>query len=89
MCERKLTVFVAAGIVAIHIIGNGDETYVVLPEQHLREVASLQIVTANTAHVLDKNCGDLACFNVFHQLFPCRTVEIAARPAVISVMNAA
>ena len=70
--------FIAAGIVAVHIVGNSDETYIVLPEQHLREVAGLQVVAANTAHVLDKNRDDLACFNVFHQLFPCRTVEIAA-----------
>ena len=59
-----------------------------LPEEYLCVKAGLQIVTPRPAHILDNDMGHLACFNVRHQLFPCRTLEIAAAPSIISIVAA-
>ena len=59
-----------------------------LPEEYFCIVAGLKVLAAKTAYVLDENRCDLAFLNIAHQLLPCRTVEIAARPAVIGVVYA-
>ena len=79
---------VAVLILAVDVVGNGDEADVMLPEEYFCIVAGLKVLAAKTAHVLDENRCDLAFLNIAHQLLPCRTVEIAARPAVIGVVYA-
>ena len=61
----------------------------VLPEEHLRVKAVLQIITTRPAHILDDHMGNLARLNVCDKLFPCRTLKIAAAPAVVGIMVAA
>ena len=79
---------IAVLVVAVHAVGNGDKVDAVLPEEYLRVKAGLQIVAPRPAHIFDDHMGNLACFNVRHQLFPCRTLEIAAAPSIISIVAA-
>ena len=82
---RKL---VAVLVITVHAVGNGNKVDAMLPEEYLRVKAGLQIVTPRPAHILDNDMGHLACFNVRHQLFPCRTLEIAAAPSIIGIVAA-
>ena len=77
---------IAALILAVHIVGNGDEMDAMLPKKYFRIETSLQIVATDPAHVLDQYCCDLSGFDVRHQLFPCGPVEVAAAPPVIRIM---
>ena len=82
---RKL---VAVLVITVHAVGNGNKVDAMLPEEYLCVKAGLQIVTPRPAHILDNDMGHLACFNVRHQLFPCRTLEIAAAPSIIGIVAA-
>ena len=82
---RKL---VAVLVVAVHAVGDGHKVDAVLPEEYLRVKAGLQIITTRPTHVLDNDMGYLTCLNVRHQLFPCRTLKIAAAPAIIGIVAA-
>ena len=82
---RKL---VAVLVIAVHAVGDGSKVDTVLPEEYLRVKSGLQIVAPCPAHILDNDMGHLACFNVRHQLFPCRTLEIAAAPSIIGIVAA-
>ena len=73
-------------VIAVHAVGDGDKVDAVLSEKHLCVKAGLQIVTPRPAHILDDHMGNLACFNVCNELFPCRTFEIAAAPAVVRIV---
>ena len=79
---------VAVLVVAVHAVGDGDRVNAVLPEEHLRVKAVLQIITTRPAHILDDHMGNLARLNVCDKLFPCRTLKIAAAPAVVGIMVA-
>lgn len=80
--------FIAVLVIAVHAVGDGNKVNAVLPEEYLRVKSGLQIVTPRPAHILDNDMGHLACFNVRHQLFPCRTLEIAAAPSIIGIVAA-
>ena len=82
---RKL---VAVLVITVHAVGNGNKVDAMLPEEYLCVKAGLQIVTPRPAHILDNDMGHLACFNVRHQLFPCRTLEIAAAPSILGIVAA-
>ena len=82
---RKL---VAVLVITVHTVGNRHKVDAVLPEEHLRVKAGLQIITARPTHVLDNDMGYLSGLNVRHQPFPCRPFKIAAAPSVIGVMAA-
>ena len=60
----------------------------VLPEEYLRVKPGLQIVTPRPAHILDDHMGNLARLNICDELLPCRTLEIAAAPAVVGIVTA-
>ena len=62
---------------------------VMLPENDLCIISRLQVFAAHAAHVFYDHSADLFRFNVPDQLLPGGAFKIAARPAVISVMNAA
>ena len=80
--------FIAVLIIAVHAVGDSNKVDAVLPEKHLRVKAGLQIVTPRPAHILDDHMGNLARFNVCNELFPCRTLKIAAAPAVVRIVPA-
>ena len=77
---------IAVLVVAVHAVGNGDKVDAVLPEEYLRVKAGLQIVAPRPAHIFDDHMGNLACLNIRDKLFPCRTLEIAAAPAVVRIV---
>ncbi len=80
--------FIAVLVITVHAVGDGNKVDAVLPEEYLRVKSGLQIVTPRPAHILDNHMGNLARFNVRHQLFPCRTLEIAAAPSIIGIVAA-
>ena len=79
---------IAVLVIAVHAVGDGNKVDTVLPEEHLRVKSGLQIVTPRPAHILDNHMGNLACLNVCNELLPCRTLKIAAAPAVIGIVSA-
>ena len=80
--------FIAVLVVAVHAVGDGNEVDAVLPKEYLRIKAGLQIVTPRPAHILDDHMGNLARLNICDELLPCRTLEIAAAPAVVRIVAA-
>ena len=80
--------FVAVLVIAVHTVGDGNKVNAVLPEEHLRVKAGLQIVTSCPAHILDDHMGDFACLNICDELLPCRALEITAAPAVVRIVSA-
>ena len=83
---EKRRKFVAVLVVAVHAVGDSHKVDTVLPEEHLRVKACLQIITTCPTHVLDDHMSYLSGLNVCHQLLPCGTVKIAAAPAVIGIV---
>ena len=75
---------IAVLVIAVHAVCDGDKVDAVLPEEHLRVKAGLQIVTPCPAHILDDHMGNLARLNVCDELLPCWTLKVAAAPAVVS-----
>ena len=57
-----------------------------LTEEYLRVKAGLQIISADSAHVLYDHMDNLTCFNICLQLLPCGTVKISAAPTVIGIV---
>lgn len=80
--------FIAVLVIAVHAVGDGNKVNAVLPEEYLRVKAGLQIVTPRPAHILDDHMGNLTRLNVCNELLPCRTLEIAAAPAVVGIVAA-
>ena len=79
---------IAVLVIAVHAVGDGNKVNTVLPEEHLRVKAGLQVVTPRPAHILDDHMGNLARLNICDELLPCRTLKIAAAPAVIRIVSA-
>ena len=82
--RRKLA---GTGVIAVDAVADGDETHPEFAKENLRIETGLQIVSADSAHVLRQHQSHFSGLNVGHQPFPCRPVEIPARPSVISVMD--
>ena len=59
-----------------------------LAEHNLRIKACLEVVTPDTAHVLNDHGSDLARFNVGNQALPIGSFKIAAAPTVVGVVGA-
>ena len=47
---------IVVAVLRIHIVVNGNETNVMLREEHFREIAGLQIFTPETGQVLYDDC---------------------------------
>ena len=58
-----------------------------LPEEYLGVKAGLEIVAADTAHILYKNMGDLTGLDIRDQLLPARALKVAAAPAVVRIVD--
>ena len=78
---------VAVLIVAVNAVGDSDEMNVVLAEHYLGVKACLQIISADSRHILDKNVRHLVGFDVGNQPLPSRAVKVAARIAVVSIVD--
>ena len=77
---------IAVLVIAVHAVGNRNKVNSMLTEEYLRVKTGLQIISADSAHVLYDHMGNFAGFNICFQLLPCRAIEIAAAPTVIGVM---
>ena len=79
--------FVAVLIIAVNAVGDSDKMNVVLAEHYLGVKACLQIISADSGHILDKNVRHLVGFNICNQPFPSRAVKVATRIAVVGIMD--
>ena len=82
--ERRKLITVL--VIAVHAVGNRNKVNAMLTEEHFRVKTGLQIISADSAHVLYDHMGDLTGFNICFQLLPCGTIEIAATPTVIGIV---
>ena len=58
-----------------------------LTEEHLRVKSGLQIISADSAHVLDDHMSHFPGFNICLQPLPCRTIKVAAGITVIGIVD--
>ena len=77
---------IAVLIVAVHSVGNGNEVNAVLTEHHLSVKARLQIISADSAHILYQDVSHLSGFNIRYQLLPRRSVKVSSTPTVVGVV---
>ncbi|MPN48611.1 hypothetical protein SDC9_196221 [bioreactor metagenome] len=83
--ERRELATVA--VEAVDAVGDGDEADVLLPEEHFRVKARLQIIPAYPAHILADDRIDAPALYFGNKGFPAGTVKVSARPAVICKMD--
>lgn len=76
------------GIVAVDSVADGDEAYSEFSEKDFRIKTGLQIISANSAHVLRQNQSHFSGFDIGNQPLPCKTLKIASGPSVIGVVDA-
>ena len=68
---------------AVHTVVDGNEPNVCLRENHFRIVSDLEIVAAQTAHILDDDRSDLSILDQCHQARPIRPIEVRTAVPVI------
>lgn len=77
-----------SGGLAVDAVSDGDKPHMVLPKYDLGKIADLQIISANSTHILGQNTADFPDLNVRNQPFPTRTVKIAPGPSIVRIMDA-
>ena len=77
----------AVGVVIVDIVIDGDETHTHPTKVYFSIKPRFNIVTTDSAHVLDQHRLDNASFNVCQQLLPTRTVKVAAAVTIISIVT--
>ena len=82
--RRKL---IAVLIVTVNAVGDSDKVNMVLTEHYLSVKACLQIISADSGHILHKNVCHLVGFNICNQPFPSRTVKVATRITVVGIVD--
>ena len=70
----------------VNVVVDGDEPHSHPGEVHFCIEVCFNVVTTNTAHVLDQHRLDNASLNVCQQLLPARTVKVAAAVTVIRIV---
>ena len=80
--------FIGRGVAAVEAVGYGDEAHAVLAGVGGGVIASQNVVSTDAAQVFCNDRADLASLNVSGKARPAGTVKIAARPAVVRVVDA-
>ena len=70
----------------VHAVIQGNQPSVVFP-QHLHIGADLQIVTAETAHILHNDHGDSVGFDLVNHFLETRPVKPGAGDAIVGEVN--
>jgi len=73
-------------IVAVDTVIYRKKTDIFLWKQNFRIKADLQIVSPQSAHILNDNRCDISCFYFFNQLLKTRAIEIHTRKTIVSKM---
>ena len=72
--------------VLVHIISNSYKANALFPEHNLGIKANLQIIPANSAHILSYNTAHFSGLNIPNEPFPVRPFKVAAAPTVVGIM---
>ena len=72
---------------AVHAIIHSDKVNIVLREHDFGIHTHLQIVTAETGHILDDNTLDDTCLNIGDHFLKPRTVERRTRNTVVDIKS--
>ena len=78
--RRKIVVLL---IGAVHTAVYSDETDIVFGEKHLSIDTNLQIVSADTTHILGKNDTNFIILHQFNHSFPIGSVEVSSGVPII------
>ena len=70
----------------VNTVIDGDKVYAKLREKNIRIHTHLQIVAPESAHILNNQCSDIACFNFFYQRLKAWAIEIYTRKTIVSKM---
>ena len=70
----------------VNTIVDGDEADVSVREVGVSIVTYLQIISAQTGHILDDQCGYITHVHIFQQLLKAGTVEVRAGIAIIHIV---
>ena len=79
--ERSKVIVLLVG--AVHTAVHGDETDIVFGEKHFRVETDLQIVSADTAHILGDDDTDLIVLDQLNHSFPIGSVEVGTRVTIV------
>ena len=74
-------------IKAVHAVADSNKTDTLFSKQHFRVKAGLQIISANSGHILHQHSADLTSFNICQQLFPTGSVKVATGVTIIRIMD--
>lgn len=69
---------------AVHAVVDGNESNICAGQHHLGVVTYLEVVSAQSAHVLYDDRTDLALVHKSHKALPIRAVEIGAAVAIVN-----
>ena len=73
-------------IIAVNTVVYCKKADIFLWKQNFRIKADLQIISPQSAHILNNNRCDISCFYFFNQLLKTRTIEIHTRKTIVSKM---
>lgn len=59
----------------------------VLTEHHLCVEAGLQVISADSTHILAQQVGNPARLDIRHKAFPSRAFKITARPSIVRIVD--
>ena len=77
---------VIIAILTIHIIIDGDQAYTFLTE-HLHDFANLEVVTTDSAHILDADRVDVTGVDFAHHGHEARTIKACTGETIIGVVD--
>ena len=76
------------GVVIVDVIVDRNEPYTHSAKVYFSIESRFNIITPNTAHVLDQHRLDNAGFNVCQQLLPAGTIKVSATVTIICIVTA-
>ena len=79
---RKIAVLL---VCAVHPAVDCYEAYIGIGEGNLGVVPNLEIISAESAHILDDDGADLSSVHICDQALEVRSVEVRSAPAIVHI----
>ena len=83
---QKRSKVIIRSVVTVNTVVNCKETDIFLWKQNFRIKTYLQIISPQSAHILNNQGFYISCFNFFYQRLKARVIEIYTRKSVIGKM---
>ena len=83
---QKRSKVIIRSVVTVNTVVNCKETDIFLWKQNFRIKTYLQIISPQSAHILNNQGFYISCFNFFYQRLKARAIEIYTRKSVIGKM---